>query len=405
MTRSRILIAIVVIAALAVVGYFGYFGYRNYLAPLPPTPTASAASATAEPPSRVAAEGKIIPARDATLAFRLAGRVAGVPVHEGDAVKAGDVLIRLEDADQQAAVAQAQAALALTKANRDALLAGARTQEVTAAEKQLSAANAAVAGASAQLAQLQQGATADQIAAAQAAVAQAESVQKQAQLAYDEIQKNIKYLAGPTEEQGRFTLNAANESLAAAQAALDQLLKGANDEAVKAAQAAVWAAASQRDAAKAQLELLQAGASAEQIAAADAQVAQAQAALQAAQAQLSQTVLRAPFDGTVMSLATDVGEVVTPAAPLVVLADVSRWRMKTTDLSETDVVLVHSGQKATVTLDAFAGQSFGGAVTEVSALAETNRGNTTYAVTIALDPTTAALRWGMTAFADISVAP
>nr|MBI2904659.1 HlyD family efflux transporter periplasmic adaptor subunit [Chloroflexota bacterium] len=73
--------------------------------------------------------------------------------------------------------------------------------------------------------------------------------------------------------------------------------------------------------------------------------------------------------------------------------------------SETDVVLVRSGQKATVTLDAFAGQSFGGAVTEIGALAETNRGNTTYAVTIALDPTTTGLRWGMTAFADISVAP
>lgn len=56
-------------------------------------------------------------------------------------------------------------------------------------------------------------------------------------------------------------------------------------------------------------------------------------------------------------------------------------------------------------LDAFKGQTFNGVVTEISSVAETNRGNTTYAVTIDLDQTEVALRWGMTAFADIEVRP
>ena len=141
-----------------------------------------------------------------------------------------------------------------------------------------------------------------------------------------------------------------------------------------------------------------------------ARLDQAQAALQAAQAsldaanaQLAQTVLAAPFAGKVVSLNAEVGEVVTPGAPVLVVADLSRWRMKTTDLSETDVVLVRPGQPAVVTLDAFADRSFHGVVTEISDLSETNRGNTTYAVTIDLDPTDAPMRWGMTAFVDIQV--
>jgi len=400
MSRSRIIVGVVVVLVLSVLGYLGY---QNYLAPAPPTPTAAAVQAQADSPVIVSAEGKIIPAREVTLAFRLAGRVAETLVKEGDVVKKGQVPIKLENADLQAAVAQAEAALSLAKANRAAVLAGARSQEVEAAEKQLSAANATVAQASAQLAQLKEGATQDQIAAAQAAIAQAESVQKQAQIAYDKIVENIKFLAGPTEEQGRFQLNAANENLAAAQAALTQLQAGANAESIKAVQAAVWAAAAQRDAINAQLDLLKAGASDEQKAAAEAQVAQAQAARDAAEAQLAQTELQAPFAGTVVSLNAEVGEVVTPSAPVLVLADLSHWQVKTNDLSETDVVLVHPGQTVTVTLDAFADQTFSGIVTEIGSLAETNRGNTTYPVTLQLDAAGVTLRWGMTAFVDIDV--
>ncbi|MBI3242078.1 MAG: efflux RND transporter periplasmic adaptor subunit [Chloroflexi bacterium] len=400
MSRSRIIIGIVVVLSLSALGYFGY---QNFLAPAPPTPTAAVIQAQASSPAVVSAEGKIIPARDATLAFRLAGRVAEVLVKEGDAVKKDEAVIRLEAADLQAAVAQAEAALSLAKANRDAVLAGARSQEVEAAEKQLSAANATVAQAAAQLAQLKEGATQDQIAAAEAAIAQAESAQKQVQIAYDKIIENIKFLAGPTEEQTRFQLNAANENLTAAQAALTQLQAGANGESIKAAQAAVWAAASQRDAVEAQLDLLKAGASDEQKEAAEAQVAQAQAALEAAQAQLAQTELRAPFAGTVVSLNVEVGEVVAPSVPALVLADLSHWQVRTNDLSETDVVLVQPGQAVTITLDAFADQTFSGTVAEIGSLAETNRGNTTYPVTIQLDATDVTLRWGMTAFADINV--
>jgi len=417
MSRTRILIGLVIVAVLA---GLGYVGYQKYLAPAQgaPTPTSNASlSTTPEAPSVVSAEGKIVPARDATLAFRMAGRVEKISVKEGEAVKEGNVLIQLESADvragvaqAQAAVAQAEAAVALAQAQLDQITAGPRPEEIAAAEAQAKAASNAVGQAVAQRDQVAEGATDDAIAAAEAQLAQAQVQRKEAEDAYQRLMDSK--IHGWMEEQAILRVNAANEAVAAAQAALDQLKSGASPELVQAYNSAIGVASQQRKAAEAQLALLQAGATKAQVDAAMAQVDQAKAgleaakaALAAAQAQLDQATLKAPFAGTVVSLSTEVGEVVTPGAPVLVLVDEAKWRMKTNDLSETDVVLVRPGQSATATLDAFGDQTFHGVVTEIASIAETNRGNTTYAVTIDLDPTDAPLRWGMTAFVDIDVKP
>ncbi len=76
-----------------------------------PTPTPFA---TASPPAAgfrsgggVSASGEVVPARDATLSLPTDGVVSAVLVAEGDEVEAGQVLVRLEAAQQRAAVAQA----------------------------------------------------------------------------------------------------------------------------------------------------------------------------------------------------------------------------------------------------------------------------------------------------------
>src|SRR3972149_911340 len=166
MSRTRILIGLVIVAVLA---GLGYVGYQKYLAPAQgaPTPTGNASlSTTPEAPSVVSAEGRIVPARDATLAFRMAGRVEKISVKEGEAVKEGNVLIQLESADvragvaqAQAAVAQAEAAVALVQAQLDQITAGPRLEEIAAAEAQAKAASNAVGQAVAQRDQVAKGAT------------------------------------------------------------------------------------------------------------------------------------------------------------------------------------------------------------------------------------------------------
>ncbi len=431
MSRTRLLIGLVIVIALSALGYTGYV---HYLAPAPATPatsTPAAGAAGAEAPDVVTAEGKIQPARQVSLTFRTSERVAEVLVDEGQSVQAGQVLIRLDSADVKAAVAQAQAAVSqargalsqaeaavgVAQANLDQLLAGPRPEQVAVAEAQYKAAQAAVGQAVAQRDDVAKGADADTIAAAQAQLAQAQAQQKELQIAYDQIIENIKYLAGPTEEKARFQLNAANQAVTAAQAALDQVNAGASTQRKQAYNSAVGVAAYQRDAAKAQLDLLKAGATPEQIEAGRAQVKQAQAGvdaaraglevaqagLQAAQTQLAQLELTAPFDGSVVKLDLEVGELAAPGVPVITLADQATWKVVTSDLAETDVVLVRPGQAASVTLDAFSGQTFAGTVTEIAQVSETNRGNVTYAVTVELAPASAPLRWGMTAFVDIRV--
>lgn len=67
------------------------------------------------------ATGRVVPPAEVTLASRLVGTVAAVAVEEGARVKAGQLLVQLEDAELQAAVAQAQAELDQATAALDKL--------------------------------------------------------------------------------------------------------------------------------------------------------------------------------------------------------------------------------------------------------------------------------------------
>ena len=65
---------------------------------------------------------------------RVGGRVAEVPVREGDSVQAGDVLLRLEDSDAQALLHAAEADLARTESLVAKLEAGATEEQLHQAE-------------------------------------------------------------------------------------------------------------------------------------------------------------------------------------------------------------------------------------------------------------------------------
>lgn len=66
---------------------------------------------------------------DIDLGFEIPGRIEAVLVEEGDRVTEGQVLARLDDSVQQAARASAVARLAMARAERDRVVNGARTEE------------------------------------------------------------------------------------------------------------------------------------------------------------------------------------------------------------------------------------------------------------------------------------
>ncbi len=134
---------------------------------------------------------------------------------------------------------------------------------------------------------------------------------------------------------------------------------------------------------------------------AEADVARMQALLDSAKAILdSQYVLVAPFDGTIVSVDVAPAETVVPGQVVILLGDLSRYRIETTDLSERDVTRVQVGQPASIFIEAL-GEEFTGKVIDVDRISTTLGGDVVFKVTIELDDQPEGLLWGMSADVQI----
>ena len=92
-----------------------------------------------------------------------------------------------------------------------------------------------------------------------------------------------------------------------------------------------------------------------------------------------------------------VGEFAASGQPVITVADNTQWVVKTTDLTEIDVVKISEGQPVTVTLDALPDVELNGNVFSISNNYSENQGDVVYEVTVLLTEQDPAMRWGMTA--------
>jgi HlyD family secretion protein len=398
---------------------------------------ADTASADRETQMRyeVVAESVVVPVQYATLSMPASGVVAEILAGEGETVEAGQVILRLQDTHQQAAVAQAEAALANAQARLAALEAGPRGQEIASAQASLDAAQA-------RLARLVEGARAEEIAAAEASLgaaqatlerlfegpdkhtriaaeadlSNAEAALRQAQAAYDEVASSSRVTMLPQS----LALEQATNSYEAAKAGYDALFADPDDDIVATARAQVKQAQANLDRllkpateneiaeaeamarqVQAQLELLKAGVREEEIAAAAAGVAEAEAALQQTRASLADTELRAPFAGTLAALHVKAGEQVVAGMPVAELADLTAWQVETDDLTELDIVQVQEGDPVRVTFDAVEDLELEGTIVRVKPIGQEKLGDITFTVVIELAEQDPRLRWNMTAVVTI----
>jgi len=142
--------------------------------------------------------------------------------------------------------------------------------------------------------------------------------------------------------------------------------------------------------------LIRSGEESERLDAAKADVDRAQAAVDIAKAQLAQATLTAPFAGTIASVDISPAEFVNPGQIVIVMGDLSHFRIETTDLSEKDVPGIKIGQAANVFIEALS-QDFSGKVVDIARVSETVGGDVVFKVTIELDDQPEGLRWGMSA--------
>lgn len=343
--------------------------------------------------SSATASGQVRPRREATLSVDNPGLVVAINTRVGDDVKAGEALMKLDTstlvlnvaaAEQnlilreanladlseeptEAELAAAEAAVASAQSQLNQLRAGTDPEEIAASEAELRAAEANVWSSSAQLNQTSNAIKPADIAAAEAAVAAAESNLKSVEIQYTRNPE-------PDDITANTALAEAREKLASAQAQLDLLLAGPDENQVGNAQAGLSASTAQRDAAQAQLDKLLAGPTASQIAGVEAQLAQAQASLEnllsgaseeekvAAEAEVEQArisledaqdtlaaaTLTAPFDGVVT--AVNFGEGEFASGPAVKLIDDDLLEV-VLEVDEVDIGAMAIGQPATLALE------------------------------------------------------
>ncbi len=79
--------------------------------------------------------------------------------------------------------------------------------------------------------------------------------------------------------------------------------------------------------------------------------------------------IRSPIDGTVVDVKMESGDYVTPSDVILVVAKTSDMYI-TVNVEETNILQIHTGQSATVSLDAY-GKSFAGYVEEVNTVTST----------------------------------
>ena len=299
------------------------------------------------------------------IAPEIGGRILALGVEEGDEVREGEELARLDDSYIRLQLAQAEARVARAQAELARLKAAVRPEDVAVAEARVAQAQAALDAAEIALAdaitlrdhpqelevQIAQARAAlnEAQAHARAAQHQAEAADLEQQMWGEIVQDlargiqvtlpdgTVITVDAPPEkkQQAKTQWNLASQkawqawsqakqaknAAAQAQAALDDLLRQKEDG--QEAESQVVAATNARDEAaaalkqaQAALEAVKAGPSREQIAAAEAAVAQAQAARDAQAAALTKTRILAPADGVILERYFSPGEVIAPGQQL-----------------------------------------------------------------------------------------
>lgn len=201
-----------------------------------------------------------IEATDAQVSFKVAGRVVERLVDEGQPVKAGQLVARLDDAEFRQEVARLEAQVEVARAQLSELVAGFRVEEVAQAEAGVEA-------------------------------AKAEADRTAADLARQKVLLDREVISQREFEASKSAADGSAARLRHARENLGLLKQGTRSEKVEAGRASLK---------------------------------QAEAALELARTRLAESKVASPLNGVVLSKSVEVGEFVSPGTPVVTVADLSK---------------------------------------------------------------------------------
>ena len=345
---------------------------------------------------------------EVALSFKMPGKLSSVAIEEGDFVKKGTAVARLDDEELTRERDQARAALEAARSRLAQLEAAVRFGEEEV-EGSIQRSRAELRRAEAVLKQLLAGSRRQEIEAARAALERAESGKVRAAKDWERARELFENedISKAAFDEYRDRHESAEALWEQARQQYELIVEGPRKEEIEAARAQVESArAGLRLAEAGRLELeelrLRVGSGA-------AERDQAEARLALIEKRLEDTVIMSPMDGVVLVKAAEAGEVIAAGAPVATVGDLARpWLRAYID--ETDLGRVKLGAKADVATDSFPGKIYGGRLIFISPEAEftpkqiqteRERVKLVYRIKIELDNSSGELKLNMPCDAEI----
>jgi HlyD family secretion protein len=312
------------VVLLLLLGGYSLLSGRLNQSPMVETVRVQAISAASAPEGVVLnATGYIVAAHRIEVAAKVIGKVKWIGVDKGDHVSNGQVLVRLEDDEYQAQLQEARGQLANLQAKLEEAEHGSRPEEIAQAMANLNASKIDM---------------------------------ENARVSLDRVRKLVAEKLTP-------------------------------QQSVDDAQARYDGAVHKVDSLQKAYDLVKLGPRQEEIASLRGAVEQARGSMAYAETNLANTVIRAPSSGTILEREVEKGEFVTTSfvgdrgakGYVVSLADLNDLEVEL-DISQNDFARLHSGQRGTITTDAFPDRKYDGFIKEISP--EANRQKATVQIKV-----------------------
>jgi HlyD family secretion protein len=305
---------------------------------------------------------------EVNIAFKTAGRLTERSVDEGDGVKKGQVVARL-DRDQLAAQREREvAALASSESQLQQAQTAVELQRASLAAD-IETRQAELSSTEARLAELRNGARPQERLDAKAAVDAGASELDRARKDWERAQTLYKNddISTAQFDQYRNRFENAQAMLKQVQEREALVLAGPRVEQVNAQRGQV--ARAQGSVRMAEANALELKRREQEVTTRRAEIARSKANLALIDSQLADTTAISPVDGVVLMKAVDVGEVVAPGTTIVTVGDIDHPWVRGY-INETDLGKVKIGSKVRVTTDTYPGKVYNGRVAFIASQAE-----------------------------------
>lgn len=307
-------------------------------------------SHASDPPALVATG--TLEADEITVSTKVTARVAEVLVSEGQMVKPGDVLFRLDVSDLHAQRQEAVASVHDAEARLALLLAGARQEEI-------SRARAAVAEAEQNLQRLRNGSRPEEVLQAEGSLRVAKAAHEQAEREYQRVKLLRESGDVPRRrmEIAEAELEAAKGRYEVSKQQLALVTAGPRAEEIAAVREKLGQAQSS-------YQLVLSGSRPEEITAARSRVDQVRATVKMIDTLVAEAQITAPAAGPVTDVVVRTGEVIRPGQPMATVVSSKKW--VDVYIEENKAGVLALGAPAEMTLRSFPGKVFTGRVTSIN---------------------------------------